>query len=70
MDRDDEEPPLAVQIDGDSSELRKRNEFSEEASVGVTIITGYLGAGKSTVSFRIFSLEIVLHFDGKEFLLR
>jgi len=42
---EDEEPPLAVQIQGN-------DEFvSQKSSVGVTLITGYLGAGKSTVSF-------------------
>jgi len=42
---EDEEAPLAVQIQGN-------DEFdSQKSSVGVTLITGYLGAGKSTVSF-------------------
>lgn len=42
---EEEEPPLAVQIQGDDESV------SQQSSVGVTLITGYLGAGKSTVSF-------------------
>ncbi|WVZ10353.1 hypothetical protein V8G54_014883 [Vigna mungo] len=47
---EDEEPPLAVQIQGN-------DEFvSQKSSVGVTLITGYLGAGKSTVrQFKVMS---------------
>lgn len=46
---DDEEPPMAVQIQPDIPTL-SAEESSEAVSVGVTVITGYLGAGKSTVS--------------------
>lgn len=57
MEEDDEIPPLAVQLDGinepKSSELSRKSGNGRtmgEDSVGVTVITGYLGAGKSTVS--------------------
>lgn len=40
---DGEEPPMAVLIQPDISVS------SDSVSVGVTVITGYLGAGKSTV---------------------
>lgn len=39
MEEEDEDPPLAIQINQTPS-----------PTVGVTVITGYLGAGKSTVS--------------------
>lgn len=49
---DDEEPPMAVQIQPDISvgKILSVEESSEAVSVGVSVITGYLGAGKSTVS--------------------
>lgn len=43
---EDEEPPLAVQIQRDDDQS-----ISQQSSVGVTLITGYLGSGKSTVIF-------------------
>lgn len=39
MEEEDEDPPVAIQINQTPS-----------PTVGVTVITGYLGAGKSTVS--------------------
>ena len=42
MEEEDEEPPLAIQIN--------QTPLSHHSTVGVTVITGYLGAGKSTVS--------------------
>lgn len=57
---DDEEPPLAIAIN-DVVELElpphlpleqranQRPDLTEAQQVGVTVITGYLGAGKSTV---------------------
>lgn len=49
---EDEEPPLAIQIQADNESN------SQQSSVGVTLITGYLGAGKSTVSFIPLSISI------------
>lgn len=55
MEDNDGEPPLAVEISNATSHLatevsNKRPEAYDEAPpVGVTVITGYLGAGKSTV---------------------
>ena len=46
MEEEDEDPPLAVEINK-STPLQSQN---DDVSVGVTVITGYLGAGKSTVS--------------------
>lgn len=53
---EEEEPPLAVQIDQTFEPSSYKQSSSSEPSnddvaVGVTVITGYLGAGKSTVSF-------------------
>ena len=49
MEDDEENPPLAVEIKEDESTSQQSYQ-NDEASVGVTVITGYLGAGKSTVS--------------------
>ena len=57
MEDDDGEPPLAVEItktincepSQPSDQSNQRCEIVEAAPVGVTVITGYLGAGKSTV---------------------
>jgi adenylylsulfate kinase-like enzyme len=46
---EDEDPPLAVQIQSHDHES-----ISQQSSVGVTLITGYLGAGKSTVTIFFF----------------
>ncbi|XP_068656756.1 uncharacterized protein [Aristolochia californica] len=68
MDEDDENPPLAVEID----ELGKRNSSTSEDSVGVTIITGYLGAGKSTLVNFILNAQhgkkiaVILNEFGEE----
>ncbi|KAF3665271.1 hypothetical protein FXO37_11111 [Capsicum annuum] len=55
MEDSDEEPPLAVKINGavNSNQL---TETSEIPPVGVTVITGYLGSGKSTVNFYFSTL--------------
>lgn len=52
---DDENPPLAIEIDELQSPTSSSNPVIELQNddvsvVGVTVITGYLGAGKSTVS--------------------
>ncbi|XP_072974469.1 uncharacterized protein [Typha angustifolia] len=57
MEEDDENPPLAVRIEeiyekdlpGSSSQSINPPELVGESPVGVTVITGYLGAGKSTL---------------------
>jgi len=51
---EDEEPPLAVQIQQHNND----ESISQQSSVGVTLITGYLGAGKSTVTHLPFSIKI------------
>lgn len=55
---DEEDPPLAVEI-GETITAAERHE-DDGVSVGVTVITGYLGAGKSTVKspMNIFHLLI------------
>jgi len=51
---EDEEPPLAVEIQQHNND----ESISQQSSVGVTLITGYLGAGKSTVTHLSFSIKI------------
>ncbi|XP_039137276.1 LOW QUALITY PROTEIN: COBW domain-containing protein 1 [Dioscorea cayenensis subsp. rotundata] len=81
MDDDDEEcPPLAIEI-ADASKIhrpessdRSENppEISPETPVGVTVITGYLGAGKSTLVNYILTAEhgkkiaVILNEFGEE----
>jgi len=48
MEDDEEEPPLAIQIDEEIKHSTQRPP-NDDVSVGVTVITGYLGSGKSTV---------------------
>ncbi|KAK9277365.1 hypothetical protein L1049_006907 [Liquidambar formosana] len=78
MEDEDEEPPLAVQINdtGDLYSPLSQEQFDKpekaEASVGVTVITGYLGAGKSTlVNFILNShhgkrIAVILNEFGEE----
>ncbi|CAM8947273.1 unnamed protein product [Rhodiola kirilowii] len=73
MDGDDEEPPLAVLIDGDTSENNTGEKVEiNEASVGVTVITGYLGAGKSTLVNYVLNAQhgkriaVILNEFGEE----
>lgn len=64
---DEEDPPLAVEI-GETITAAGPHE-DEGVSVGVTVITGYLGAGKSTVNYSMnlspphSSLEFELEND-------
>lgn len=67
MEDDDENPPLAVRID-DLPEQIQSESFSrsdssmgnkEDPAVGVTVITGYLGAGKSTVCLNLESRSCI-----------
>ncbi|KAF9591543.1 hypothetical protein IFM89_004597, partial [Coptis chinensis] len=46
---DDEIPPLAVDIMDPTISKKEVEEEEEKEAVGVTIITGYLGSGKSTL---------------------
>jgi Mrp family chromosome partitioning ATPase len=48
MEDDEEEPPLAVQIA--EEKIVAASPPNGDVSVGVTVITGYLGSGKSTVT--------------------
>lgn len=61
MEDDEEAPPLAVEINQPTEPypLQQSNSSGHkdgDAPVGVTVITGYLGAGKSTVSSTLFQL--------------
>ncbi|XP_010258098.1 PREDICTED: COBW domain-containing protein 1 isoform X2 [Nelumbo nucifera] len=79
MEDDDEIPPLAVEVDRisepNASEFTGKPEnrrSADEDSVGVTVITGYLGAGKSTlVNFILNSqhgkkIAVILNEFGEE----
>ncbi|XP_040868157.1 COBW domain-containing protein 1 isoform X3 [Glycine max] len=64
---EDEVPPLAVQIQGNDDSVYQRS-----SSVGVTLITGYLGAGKSTLVNHILNTQygkriaVILNEFGEE----
>ncbi|XP_058777387.1 uncharacterized protein LOC131651722 [Vicia villosa] len=64
---EDEDPPLAVQIQQHDDES-----ISQQASVGVTLITGYLGSGKSTLVNHILNsqhgkrIAVILNEFGEE----
>jgi G3E family GTPase len=68
MEEDDENPPLAVEI----SPLTVSNDSNPSPSVGVTVITGYLGAGKSTLVNYILNgqhgkrIAVILNEFGEE----
>ncbi|GAB2297149.1 hypothetical protein Dimus_031261 [Dionaea muscipula] len=68
---EDEEPPLAVDIDQLPEQIVK-NFGDVVASVGVTVITGYLGAGKSTLVNYILNsqhgkrIAVILNEFGEE----
>ena len=51
MADDDECPPLAVELPPQTTSPPVTAPSSASTPVGVTVITGYLGAGKSTVRF-------------------
>ncbi|KAG1341975.1 putative Cobalamin (Vitamin B12) biosynthesis CobW-like, C-terminal [Cocos nucifera] len=80
MEEDDENPPLAVRIE-EINEDNASESFSQsedlrgttgEAPVGVTVITGYLGAGKSTLVNYILNAQhgkriaVILNEFGEE----
>lgn len=54
---DEEEAPLAVEI-GSLPDANRTDDG--DISVGITVITGYLGAGKSTVLFSVAFLLLNL----------
>ncbi|RWW34273.1 hypothetical protein BHE74_00007571 [Ensete ventricosum] len=75
-DDDDAAPPLAVRIgnepDSNPPERSYRSQnvqqgTSEESPVGVTVITGYLGAGKSTVRLMSFHRRSNSEIDYSDF---
>ncbi|GMN41975.1 hypothetical protein TIFTF001_011192 [Ficus carica] len=73
MEDEEENPPLAVQIDQStepySNDIRTPN---DDVSVGVTVITGYLGAGKSTLVNHVLNshhgkrIAVILNEFGEE----
>ncbi|XP_073103722.1 uncharacterized protein [Elaeis guineensis] len=80
MEEDDENPPLAVRIeeineDNASVSLSQSEDLrgtAGESPVGVTVITGYLGAGKSTLVNYILNAQhgkriaVILNEFGEE----
>lgn len=58
MENSDEEPPLAVEIN-DAVNSNQLTKSSKLPPVGVTVITGYLGSGKSTV---IYASPLLIQF--------
>ncbi|KAI3947519.1 hypothetical protein MKW92_000839 [Papaver armeniacum] len=72
MEGDDEAPPLAIQIEESANSSSATPKPSEEDSVGVTVITGYLGAGKSTLVNYILNakhgkkIAVILNEFGEE----
>ncbi|KAI0525155.1 hypothetical protein KFK09_004547 [Dendrobium nobile] len=80
MEDDDESPPLAVRIDELPEPIQLESSLcsdtsggnKEEATVGVTVITGYLGAGKSTLINNIINgqhgkrIAVILNEFGEE----
>ncbi|XP_021997294.1 COBW domain-containing protein 1 isoform X2 [Helianthus annuus] len=71
MEDDDGEPPLAVAINETLDPQNHQNE-DELPPVGVTVITGYLGAGKSTLVNYILNgqhgkkIAVILNEFGEE----
>ncbi|OMO93409.1 hypothetical protein CCACVL1_06500 [Corchorus capsularis] len=75
MADEEEEPPLAIQIDqtvGEPSQSSSEQPPYDNVSVGVTVITGYLGAGKSTLVNYILNAQhgkriaVILNEFGEE----
>ncbi|XP_044488058.1 COBW domain-containing protein 1 [Mangifera indica] len=71
MEDEEERPPLAVQIDKPAQE-RSYSSKNADVSVGVTVITGFLGAGKSTLVNYILNVQhgkriaVILNEFGEE----
>ncbi|KAI3733755.1 hypothetical protein L6452_13211 [Arctium lappa] len=78
MDEEEEDPPLAVEINETldrqsfNQSLVKHENVEEFPPVGVTVITGYLGAGKSTLVNYILNgqhgkrIAVILNEFGEE----
>uniref|UniRef100_A0A0D9X143 CobW/HypB/UreG nucleotide-binding domain-containing protein n=1 Tax=Leersia perrieri TaxID=77586 RepID=A0A0D9X143_9ORYZ len=72
MEDDDECPPLAVELSPDTPYRTPPLGPSAASPVGVTVITGYLGAGKSTLVNYILSAQhgkriaVILNEFGEE----
>ncbi|KAL6294828.1 hypothetical protein ACE6H2_002970 [Prunus campanulata] len=77
MEDDEEAPPLAVEIDQPKEPYPQQQSNSSghkdgDAPVGVTVITGYLGAGKSTLVNHIINsqhgkrIAVILNEFGEE----
>ncbi|KAL7590729.1 hypothetical protein Lser_V15G37325 [Lactuca serriola] len=66
MEEEDEDPPLTLEINETldhqpfNQSLQKHENIDELLPVGVTVITGYLGAGKST------RIAVILNEFGEE----
>ncbi|KAJ0094507.1 hypothetical protein Patl1_16703 [Pistacia atlantica] len=71
MEDEEEGPPLAVQI-GETAEEPSYSSNNADVSVGVTVITGFLGAGKSTLVNYILNAQhgkriaVILNEFGEE----
>ncbi|CAK7326179.1 unnamed protein product [Dovyalis caffra] len=76
MEKEEDDAPLAVQIEDtiqvDPSSSRSKRSKGDDASVGITVITGYLGAGKSTLVNHILNTQhgkriaVILNEFGEE----
>ncbi|KAJ7943359.1 COBW domain-containing protein 1 [Quillaja saponaria] len=75
MEDEEEDPPLAVQIEEEgpfTQQPEPKLPEDGEVSVGVTVITGYLGAGKSTLVNHILNsqhgkrIAVILNEFGEE----
>ncbi|KAM0961572.1 hypothetical protein FF1_020952 [Malus domestica] len=77
MEDDEEAPPLAVEIDQATEPYSQQqpnssSRIDDDVSVGVTVITGYLGAGKSTLVNHILNsqhgkrIAVILNEFGEE----
>ncbi|XP_022733757.1 COBW domain-containing protein 1 isoform X1 [Durio zibethinus] len=75
MSDNEEEPPLAIRIDqivAEPSQSNPEQRPDDNVSVGVTVITGYLGAGKSTLVNYILNAQhgkriaVILNEFGEE----
>ncbi|XP_078442730.1 cobalamin biosynthesis CobW-like protein [Wolffia australiana] len=77
MEDDEEIPPLAIPIEQEKNRSEKSSELLQSATeasipVGVTIITGYLGAGKSTLVNYVLNgqhgkrIAVILNEFGEE----
>ncbi|XP_042412740.1 COBW domain-containing protein 1-like [Zingiber officinale] len=72
MDDDDDLPPLAIRVKEEVIQPISSETTSVESPVGVTVITGYLGAGKSTLVNYVLNAQhgkkiaVILNEFGEE----